>query len=101
MAIRFKMSHLYNSLAYQQFLHQNHVSFKKFLEGKLDRATDEVSQDLHSLDGHEEVILDDSNIAVYHQGEYISLTNSLLGLDSLADILTEDNIRNNFTPEEL
>lgn len=60
------MSHLYNSYSYHQFVVHNLASFKKFLEGKLDLATDEVSADLHPLDGSEEAIIDGTNISLYH-----------------------------------
>ena len=48
------MSHLYSSTTYQHFVLQNHTSFKKYLEQRLDQATDEVSRnDLHELDPQE------------------------------------------------
>ena len=46
-------------------------------------------------------MIDDSNIFLYFEGESFALNKNITKLDCLSEILTEDMVKNHFTPEEL
>lgn len=62
--IKFKMSNLFNGVEYVNFSVQHHGALKKQMENRLDLASDAIGDELHSLEGQEEPLMDGVNFTL-------------------------------------